>query len=113
MKISKLIKGLAHIDEIYEGIKNNIFKKDDIEMVAMSRWMICKSCELIDTKGDECAVSGTQPCCSDCGCSLAFKMRSLSSSCPKGKWNALVTEEIEDEILKSINVNSEADGSNI
>jgi hypothetical protein len=27
-------------------------------------------------------MPGTQPCCSDCGCSLGLKLRSPDSSCP-------------------------------
>ena len=40
--------------------------------------------QCLDIKGLNCAASGTQPCCASCGCSLAFKTRSLSSSCPLG-----------------------------
>jgi len=43
---------------------------------------ICKECPKIDTVGLTCMVTGTQPCCSVCGCSLALKLRSLDSSCP-------------------------------
>ena len=42
----------------------------------------CKKCPLLDTTGTSCAVVGTQPCCSVCGCSLALKLRSLESECP-------------------------------
>ena len=71
-------------------------------MIAKMRWQECKNCPLLDKEGKSCAVNGTQPCCSDCGCSLAFKVRSLSSECPKGFWDALVTEEQEEEITKQI-----------
>ena len=53
----------------------------------------------------DCLAPGTQPCCSDCGCSLTFKVRSLSSECPKGYWDALVTEDQEDLITNQINEN--------
>ena len=53
-------------------------------------------------KGDDCLAPGTQPCCADCGCSLAFKVRSLSSECPKGFWDAVVTEEQEEIINNQI-----------
>jgi hypothetical protein len=59
---------------------------------------ICDGCEHLDTKGKECAVKKTQPCCAECGCSLAFKTRSLSSECPLGKWDAIATEEQEEEL---------------
>ena len=53
-------------------------------------------------KGTDCLAPGTQPCCSDCGCSLAFKVRSLSSECPKGYWNSLMPEETEELLIKQI-----------
>jgi len=49
-------------------------------------------------KNATCVVPGTQPCCNLCGCSLAFKTRSLSSECPDLRWHALLTEEEEDKL---------------
>lgn len=80
---------------ILEGIKNNIFKTPHVENIAFFRNEICKACEYIDLKGSSCVVPGTAPCCSDCGCSLQLKTRSLSSSCPHGFWKAELTEEEE------------------
>jgi len=84
---------------IIEGIKNNIFKKEDIEDVASYRMKICKRCPLFDTSGEGCLVPGTAPCCDNrkqgCGCSLNIKTRSLSSSCPHGHWDAELTQEEE------------------
>lgn len=34
---------------------------------------------------------GTQPCCSQCGCSLGFKLRAMETECPHPagpKWKA-------------------------
>ncbi len=64
---------------------------------------------LIITEEDEgCMVAGTSPCCSHikggCGCSLAFKTRSLSSACPLGKWEAEVTQEEEDVINQKLGI---------
>ena len=59
---------------------------------------ICNRCTYLDLKGKSCLVPGTQPCCSECGCSLEFKTRSLSSECPKGKWKAWLTEEEEEKL---------------
>ena len=101
----KYIDAFKNIDKITEGIKNNIFKKEHIEAVATDRFQICIKCSLFDAKGDDCLAPGTQPCCSDCGCSLTFKVRSLSSECPKGYWDALVTEDQEDLITNQINKN--------
>lgn len=84
--------------QILEGIKNTIHKNEFVENVASFRSEICDGCEL---KGDDCAVPGTAPCCNECGCSLAFKTRSLSSSCPHpdgARWHALITEEDEENL---------------
>jgi len=91
--------------KILEGIKNNIFKKDHIEDIAKERMAICKICPYIDHVGKSCAVPGTQPCCGDCGCKLSWKTRSLSSSCPKNYWKALLTEDEEDKLEDEINKN--------
>ncbi len=99
---SKYLDAFKNLDKIAEGIKNNIFKKEHYEAVATDRFQVCIKCSLFDAKGDDCLAPGTQPCCSDCGCSLAFKVRSLSSECPKGYWSALMPEETEEIIIKQI-----------
>lgn len=81
---------------ILEGIRNKVFQTEAIEDVSASRTKICKGCIFYDTKGTGCAVKGTAPCCSSCGCSLAFKTRSLSSECPELKWGKVLTEEEDD-----------------
>ncbi len=88
--------------QILEGIKNKLFKKEHVEAIAKDRWQICIKCELLDVVGDKCTMPGTQPCCSECGCSMGFKLRSLSSACPIDKWKAVLTEEEEDELNKNI-----------
>ena len=95
MKIVKLLKAIKNVDQILEGVKNKIFKSDDVEAVADERWLHCKECEVLDMSGLNCAAPGTQPCCADCGCSLGIKLRALSSSCPKGKWDAVLSGELE------------------
>jgi|TARA_R110000744_G_scaffold371697_2_gene482888 hypothetical protein len=95
MKIIKLLSAIKNADQIFEGIKNNIFKSDDVELVADERWNICKDCQSLDNSGKNCTAPGTQPCCSDCGCSLAYKLRALSSSCPTGQWAAVLSEDLE------------------
>jgi len=101
--MGNLIRIWKDRNKIAEGIKNNIFKTKDVEDIAFYRNQICIVCEHIDHIGKNCAVPGTQPCCSECGCSLKFKTRSLSSSCPKDFWKAEVTEEEEQSIIKQIN----------
>ena len=81
--------------QILEGITNTLMKDEFVEEVAKNRRAICEECP---NKGIECAVKGTAPCCNLCGCSLTFKSRSLSSDCPDGKWDAILTEEEEDKL---------------
>jgi hypothetical protein len=59
---------------------------------------ICNECPSKDAIGKECMIKGTQPCCMLCGCSLGFKTRSLSSSCPAKKWGSIVSEKKEDQL---------------
>lgn len=82
-------------NKILEGITNAIIRDEFVEDVAKHRMEVCDACEF---KGDKCLVPGTSPCCNDCGCSLAFKTRSLSSECPQNKWKALLSEEEEDKL---------------
>lgn len=81
--------------KIIEGITNSIIRDEIIEEIASYRRDVCDECP---SKGSECAVPGTAPCCNECGCSLTFKTRSLSSDCPLGKWQAIATEEEEDKL---------------
>ena len=101
--LNNTIKIWKERNKIFEGVRNNIFKKEHIEEIAFSRNEVCVKCPYIDVKGDKCAVIGTQPCCSECGCSLKLKTRSLSSECPKGFWKAVTTQQEEDLIRQSIN----------
>lgn len=80
---------------IMEGIKNSIIRDEFVEDIAELRLAVCNQCP---KKGKKCAVKGTAPCCNECGCSLGFKTRSLSSDCPLGKWEALLSEEEEDKL---------------
>ena len=38
MRLNKLLAALGNINQIAEGIKNRIFKNEDIEAVAKMRW---------------------------------------------------------------------------
>ena len=58
-RFNNLINAFGNLDKIYEGIKNKVFVKDDIEQIASIRWNICKTCELFDTKGTHCVVPGS------------------------------------------------------
>ena len=95
MKVKKLMGAMKNLDQIFEGIVNTVIKPEHVEAIAKERWKFCAKCEFLDKIGTECAAPGTQPCCKECGCSLSFKTRSLSTSCPKGKWMAILSEEDE------------------
>jgi hypothetical protein len=81
--------------EILEGITNSVIRDETVEEIAALRYNLCNQCP---SKGGECAVKGTGPCCGECGCSLSFKTRSLASDCPLDKWDALITVEEEDKL---------------
>lgn len=93
-------------EKILEGLKNRVFVKESVEVIAEQRLAICKGCELFDSAGDLCMMPGTQPCCGECGCSLALKTRSLSSECGEKKWDAVLTAE---EEVNHDNLNPEND----
>lgn len=88
-----IIKIWKEKNKILEGIKNNIFKKADVEHIAAERMEICSTCVELDTEGSKCMVPGTSPCCSLCGCSMSLKIRALSARCDAGKWEAVLTED--------------------
>ena len=98
MKLKDLMTAFKNADKITAGVLNSIFKKQEIEVIAAARFEICQKCEQLDTEGVNCLAPGTQPCCAECGCSLDFKTRSLSSECPLGKWSAWLTEEEENKL---------------
>jgi hypothetical protein len=108
MRLNKLLGALGNLDKIAEGIKNKIFKKADVEAVAKLRWMECKVCPLLDNEGSSCAVPRTKPCCSDCGCSISLKIRSMSSDCPKGRWDSIMTPEMEHELKQQVMLEEKA-----
>ena len=105
---NNLIQIWKNRDQILEGVKNSVFKREDIEHIADERMKICTSCKLFTTDDSGCMVPGTGPCCNKeldgCGCSLKFKTRSLSSNCPKGYWTAEVTPEEEDMINQKLGI---------
>tara|TARA_R100000152_G_C6546015_1_gene22322 strand:+ start:125 stop:463 length:339 start_codon:yes stop_codon:yes gene_type:complete len=112
MKINKLISAIGNIKQIAEGVKNKIFKNEDVEAIAKLRWQKCTLCSALDNKGIKCAVKGTAPCCADCGCSLGFKLRALSSECPRKKWPAIM-DPASEKLLKQQIKESEEDANNI
>lgn len=104
-----IIKIWKSKNQIIEGVTNSIFKKEDVEEIAMHRMDICYFCNLYTEDDKGCMVPGTGPCCNQekggCGCSLGFKTRSLSSECPHpdgAKWKAELTQEEEDKLNEKL-----------
>lgn len=93
-----IIKIWKNKDKIFEGIKNSIFKKEHVEEIYEERRAVCQACIHRDDEGKTCMVPGTQPCCGLCGCSLGFKLRSLSSQCDDKRWKAVLSEEEADKL---------------
>ena len=86
--------------QIMEGVTNSIIRDEFVEKIAAIRMEPCNACVRKDDTGEFCALTGSQPCCQLCGCSLKFKVRSLSSDCPDLRWKAVVSEEDEDKLDK-------------
>jgi len=93
--------------KIFEGIKNDLFKKEDIEVIAQERLAICMKCDVIDKVGKTCFMPGSQPCCGKCGCKLAWKVRCLSEECDLFKWEAVLSPEEEDDMNKKLGIEPE------
>jgi hypothetical protein len=78
--------------KILEGLLNRLFPNAYVERIYKERLDICMQCPSLDLDGDKCYVPGTAPCCGECGCELATKLRSLSSECgdeKNPKWHAV------------------------
>lgn len=90
-------------NNIFQGIKNDMFRKKHIEKVAKKRLLICNTCEHLDKIGDKCYVPGTQPCCGLCGCKLKWKVRCLAEACDINKWPAIITYEEESSLRDRLN----------
>jgi hypothetical protein len=95
---------------IWEGLKNKLFRDEHVEAVYLDRRAICDGCDHKDIEGSKCAVPGTKPCCSLCGCSLSLKLRSLASECPAKKWEAVVTQQ-EEEMIRQQILNNRLNGT--
>jgi hypothetical protein len=72
------------IKEIVEGWTNLAFSSDEkIENMSRERMKICNACDLISTKHK---TKRPDVHCTECGCTLAAKTRSVDSKCPINKW---------------------------
>ena len=89
--------------QVYEGWRNHLFPpehlKKAITRVSRERIVICRKCEY-NSKNKEGFTLRIDEHCINCGCPLAAKTKCLSCSCPLKvpRWNAVITEEQEEEI---------------
>lgn len=92
--------------QILEGLKNSVFEKEDVEVIAEERLKICRSneCGFHDPNGtsDKVVVKGKESC-GNCGCNLHLKTRCLSCACPINKWEALLSEEEYQSLYEKLN----------
>lgn len=84
---------MSKLDEILEGWRNHIIpkakEKEMIKLISQERMSICNECPLISTKH---STLRKDVHCTDCGCPLFTKTKSLQSSCPQGKWLSITKE---------------------
>jgi hypothetical protein len=79
--------------KIYEGWKNHLIPDKDqvalIDEVSKARLAVCNECELQSSTRKGYKTLRPDVHCTDCGCPLAAKTKSLTSECPKLKWLAV------------------------
>ena len=89
-------------NQILEGIRHSVFKREDVEAIAQQRLNICRSntCGYHDPSGESPAavIKGVESCAS-CGCKLAWKTRALSDGCPIDLWKPVLSDT-EEAMLK-------------
>jgi hypothetical protein len=96
--------------KIFEGIRNAVFKREDVESIAEERLKICRSnkCGYYDPLGrSEAAVIKGAESCGSCGCKLSWKSRALSDSCPEGYWERVLTETEEGALKEKLGMNDD------
>lgn len=99
MNLKSIIKNK---DAIFEGIKNSLITKEDVEEIATERKVICDKCPIkgigpLNTEICDNTKSGvhikTNQVTLGCGCFLHLKQRSMGSFCPLGKWDKLTDDD--------------------
>jgi len=110
-----------NIKHIIEGIANSIFVKEEVEKIAEERYKICLACpknskvikeqkqyfpELKTDEGPYFSEIRPDEHCSMCACNIHAKVRSLHTSCPINKWEAVASKEEAAKIAAAIDGNS-------
>ena len=92
--------------EIYEGWRNHLYPpavfKEKIAQVSAERLAVCKGCEYNSANAPvHTWLTNVYEHCLECGCPLTVKSKCLSCGCGWKKWEAVITEEEEEEINNS------------
>lgn len=91
-KIERADKPPIVFSNIVSGFANLAFPDEQVESLAMKRARICSECPSAQKTGVYSVVVDNRTKdiqgmkCADCGCNLSAKVRSVSDSCPQGKW---------------------------
>ena len=91
--------------QIYEGWRNKLFPPEKLKQlildVSEERMSICDACKFNSANRKKKNILRPDVHCTICMCTLSAKTKCLSCGCPKGFWNAILTEEQEDEMINS------------
>lgn len=89
---------MGKFKEITEGWANMMLNRQN--EISEKRMDICRKCEHISTKHQ---TNRFDVHCTNCGCTLQAKTRSLDSECPIGLWKAEKLENNEEPKKKFYN----------
>lgn len=93
-----------NVAQIIEGWRNKLIPpahlKEMINEVSKERTDICNSCMFHSSNREKYRTMRVDDHCTLCGCTLSAKTKCLSCSCPLNppKWEAVVSEDDEEEI---------------
>lgn len=76
--------GCGKIKNIATGFANMIIKREEVEVVAEPRLLVCSNCEQVRLVG-KIGKKGIYQC-RECSCIVNAKTRVLSEHCPLNKW---------------------------
>lgn len=81
-----------NLSNIISGFTNLAFPNEEVEKIAIARADVCARCPFAVKTGLYSVVKDSRTVtiqgmkCTQCGCNLSAKVRSISDTCPVGKW---------------------------
>jgi len=81
-----------NLGNIISGFTNLAFPNEEVEKLAFERAEVCARCPFAMKTGLYSVVKDSRTVtiqgmkCTECGCNLSAKVRSVSDTCPVGKW---------------------------